>query len=509
MALVGPITINGSTGNSNWAFKTVVTETEVEVTNKTSTIKVECFLGRTSSTSYFMGNYKLTIEVGSQKYSETLYKNSGNIAAGKYVSLGSHTFVVEHTTTPMSVKVKGSYSNAQFAPSSASSESLVTLSTLHESPLPDGDPIFEEQNSVLTSTGIGGNYFVPHLSIKKITVPAITYDDSTIVETRATNGPTNYVSSLSQSSVVTMDLTRNELHTTYEDLLGRTIVDLQFSITDSMGGTFKWVYPYTFVIPYFKPNLIPTASSIKRNGQISGKVNLNLTGTFYNGKIGNTNNIITVGYKYWKKGATEPTTYNNIPSDVVTISNNNVSINNWTVTKNGSVVTDVSKNSLYLFKIKLTDSFGETSEIELTCPKGEWLMARFKDRIDFKKITISGTDIIEKGTNANGSWVKYYDGTMICMQTLTLENVSVSTTWGNLYVYTDPSDNWHEFPQKFTELDHFSLDIGNMIEYNGFWLGDYGRKKIELDRWQGFCLVRPTSATVSAELNVLAIGKWK
>lgn len=393
MALVGPITINGSTGNSNWAFKTVVTETAIDTVKKTSTVKVENFLGRTNSTSYFMGTYTNSFEVAGQKFSETIYKSSGDIAAGKFVSLGSHTFTVTQTTTPLTITVKGSYSTSAFTPNGASSSGSVTLSKLHDYPLPDGDPTFEEQNTVLSNIGLDGKYFVTNLSIKKVTNPALTFDNAKIIKTELINGPNVYESSSSAPSVVTMDLTKNELYTRYEEDFGRNTVDLSIRLIDDMGGSFKYVYPYTWVVPYVKPNLITTSSNIKRNGQVSGKVNLNLTGTFYNDKIGSKSNTITLSYKYWKKGTTEPTTYITIPTSAYTISGNNFSIKNWNVANNGVVIEDVAKDSVYLFKIKADDSFGSTNEIELTCPKGEWLMAKFKNRIDFLAITRQGKQI--------------------------------------------------------------------------------------------------------------------
>lgn len=386
MALVGPITITGSTGNSNWAFKTVVTEIAIDTVKKTSTVKVENFLGRTNSTSYFMGTYTSRFEAAGQVHSETVYKNSGEIAAGKYVSLGSHTFTITQTTTPLTITVKGSYSTSAFTPSSASSTGNVTLSKLHEAPVL-GDVTWEETSSILSTTGIGADYFVPHLSIKKATVEPVLYDNATLTETRIINESKVYKSASATPNVVTMDLTNNTLYTTYDQVSKKTIPKISFGFTDNTGATSEWTYPYTHLIPYTKPNLITTSSSIKRNGQISGKVNLNLTGTFYNDKIGSKNNSITLSYKYWKQGTTEPGTYYTIPASAYTISGNSISMNNWNVAKSGTVISDVDKNSVYKFKIKAVDAFGSSQEIELTCPKGEWLMAKFKDRVDFKKIT--------------------------------------------------------------------------------------------------------------------------
>lgn len=506
MALVGPITINGSTGNSNWAFKTVVTETAIDVAKKTSTVKVENFLGRTNSTSYFMGTYTLKFEVAGQTFSETIYKSSGDIGAGKFVSLGSHTFTVTQTTTPLTINVKGSYSTSAFTPGSGSASGRVTLSKLHDYPLPDGDPTFEEQSTVLSNIGLDGKYFVTNLSIKKVTNPALTFDNAKIIKTELINGPNVYESSSSAPSVVTMDLTKNELYTRYEEDFGRNTVDLSIRLTDDMGGSFKYVYPYTWVVPYVKPNLITTSSNIKRNGQVSGKVNLNLTGTFYNDKIGSKSNTITLSYKYWKKGTTEPTAYITIPTSAYTVSGNNVSIKNWNVANGGTVITNVAKDSVYLFKIKAIDAFNQTSEIELTCAKGEWLMAKFKDRVDFKKITIGGNSIIESGTVDNTTYTKYHDGRLICTGKVSSGVISWAQDGS---VWLKRNLTLPDFPVPFIEPPHVvkSIESTNPTTRN-VWIS--GLTKPTVSNPGTYALTTYWNATdTSCIVTYTAVGKWK
>lgn len=399
MALVGPITIQGSTGSSLWAFKTVVTETAVDTAKKTSTVKVECFLGRTNSTSYFGGWYTLKIEIAGQTYTERLEKYAYDIKAGSYVSLGSHTFTIVQGTTPLTVNVKGSYSDAGFNPSSASASGQVTLSKLHEAPTVFLDEVVEK-NSILTSYGVSGTTFVPYLSIKEFHISATPYDDATITGYKVNNSTKIYPEQA--TSPITIDLTQNELLWGYDSESNLPVCAWHIFAYDSEGSRGGILWRENTVIPYIKPNLIATASNIKRNGQISGKVNLNLTGTFYNDKIGSRSNDIGIIYKYWKKGETEPEAYIEVPTNVVEFDGNNFFIKEWNVAKNGTVIEDVGKESIYIFKIKAIDAFGSISnEIELTCSKGEWLMAKFKDRVDFKKITQQGEELarIEKITS--------------------------------------------------------------------------------------------------------------
>lgn len=117
----------------------------------------------------------------------------------------------------------------------------------------------------------------------------------------------------------------------------------------------------------------------------------------------------------------------------------------------------------------------------------------------------------ETGSNANGSWVKYPDGTMVCTQQIELTNVNVNNVWGSWYTYAEATDVYHYFPQVFTEVQTFHIDILNIGDGNfGFVVGDLGRRHVYNDKWGGLALIRPTSATkVNATLCVTARGRWK
>lgn len=266
----------------------------------------------------------------------------------------------------------------------ASENGQMELSVLHKGPELTS-VAFEELNTLLT--GIQSNQVVNDLSKVKLTLITTTYDNATVTNYSVKNG--NYEVK-GTTNVITMDFQSNKMVIIEE--AGTNKCNYIIKLTDSLGASREFIVQQD-VILYFKPNLIKTASSIKRNGQTSGKVNLKLAGTFYNNKVLSTQNSISLSYKYWKSNDTEPTTYYTIPTSAYTIKNNDISITKWNVAKNDKIITDVDKSSSYKFKIKATDSFGNISEIELICSKGEWLMAKFKDRVDFKKITINGKEV--------------------------------------------------------------------------------------------------------------------
>ena len=445
-------------------------------------------------------NYYITI--GDEEYSGPIYKYNGSstvtIAGEGNIEIPHETDGTKTIDIAFNVVDSTSYS---FTPGNAKASSTLELTKLHEPPMLS-TVTFKETNQQLINVGVGDDYFVANLSVKNVTIVGTTSDNAKITKYEIINGDKVYSST---TNVVAMNLKENSLEVVYDENLKRNVAKLTIRLTDDLGGVSSFAYPYNYVILYTKPSIEKTSTTIKRktgNGTVltDNKALLNFVGTCYKGSdvIGN-NNKPKVEYKIWN--GTEPSYTPLTTSNVANVTIKNYELSNLLYT------------SAYNYKIKITDTF-TTTETTINVksdrlPTGKSVWTEYPDRVDFIRSTIDDKDIVESGENDNGSWIKYYDGTMICMQIIKLENVSATTSWGNLYVYAEDADNWHEFPQTFTKINHFSLDIGNMIAYNGFWLGDYGRKKIELNRWQGLCIIRPTSSTVSAEINVLAIGKWK
>lgn len=375
----------------------------------------------------------------------------------------------------------------------ASASSQMELSVLHKGPELT-NVVFVELNTLLT--GIQSNQVVNDLSKVKLTLTATTYDNATITNYSVKNG--NYEVK-GTTNIITMDFQTNKMVIVDED--GTNKCNYLVKLTDSLGASREFIVQQD-VILYFKPNLIPTASSVKRNGQTTGKVNLKLTGTFYNNQILSIQNNISLSFKYWKSGTTEPTTYYAIPTTAYTISNNNISINKWNITKSGIVITDVDKSSSYKFKIKAIDSFNSTSEIELTCSKGEYLMAKFKDRVDFKNVTIGGIGIVDAGDG----YVKFYNGTMVCY------GKSTTDTLG----WTQDSTIWHcrnltlpDFPQEFISPPIVTKSIQSMNS-SGRNIHICGNSEPTITNPGTYNLDTYWNATgTTVTVSYIAIGRWK
>lgn len=115
--------------------------------------------------------------------------------------------------------------------------------------------------------------------------------------------------------------------------------------------------------------------------------------------------------------------------------------------------------------------------------------------------------ILESGSNDNGSYIKYADGTMIVYKTV-YGTTDITTVWGNLYVSSDV--NLGAFPIPFITRPTITVSpqtqTGTQYILVGNGSGSYGTETI----YGTVCLARPNSRTgVAYVLDIVAIGRWK
>ena len=125
--------------------------------------------------------------------------------------------------------------------------------------------------------------------------------------------------------------------------------------------------------------------------------------------------------------------------------------------------------------------------------------------INAENLNNNFNSIVESGSNENGNYVKYADGTMICYRTYTY-TVNVTTSWGSLYY----GNNYDviTFPAQFIEKPHLQLSAYNTNL--SFWLASYTITNIYTDYFSGITVLRPTPEQgVEVVIRALAIGKWK
>lgn len=114
--------------------------------------------------------------------------------------------------------------------------------------------------------------------------------------------------------------------------------------------------------------------------------------------------------------------------------------------------------------------------------------------------------IVESGSNENGNWIKFNDGTMICTRSIE-KQIPCTATWGSLF-YGFDSDAYN-FAQEFITPPLLYLFAYQRLN-SSFWLSNYYNTIITTTGFYNYAIMRPTSAdNVALTLNILAVGDWK
>lgn len=110
--------------------------------------------------------------------------------------------------------------------------------------------------------------------------------------------------------------------------------------------------------------------------------------------------------------------------------------------------------------------------------------------------------IVESGSNANGSYIKFSDGTMICYRVTDVIAMNIDVAWGSLY---EGSVDMGQFPISFVETPAISI-----VPFGSGMLVEQVGANATNSSWGLVTAVRPTAVqNVSARFYMTAIGKWK
>lgn len=112
--------------------------------------------------------------------------------------------------------------------------------------------------------------------------------------------------------------------------------------------------------------------------------------------------------------------------------------------------------------------------------------------------------IVESGSNENGNWIKYADGTMICTKEITL-TTAMTNSWGALY--ESDTLSLGNFPQTFISKPIVSITNNGTAGRGAIIEASWGTTTTSV----GSCwLCRGTSLQADDYyFNIIAIGKWK
>ena len=401
-----------STGGSPYAYYSVeATSSNRSTSSVDITVKVTSNLQYSSSSLGTGSNFGLVgyITLNNTEYSMTL-KATNVTWSGTTKHTATSAFNVnapgsqqELTNVKFRVSRTGSYANDYSKGGALSSTTCSNISIgIGHTPPSNVDFYLEETSEKVINANVPETTYVKTLSNKRVTMAYTLHDEATASKYGIQDKYNTYIFN---NNPFIID------GSAIKDEVGNKITFKTFVI-DNMGGTGysnSIVYDY---IDYNSVNLIETLTTAKRDGQTSGKVKLNINGTFYNGSIGNiTQTKPTIKYKFWKLGDTEPITFDNtIPSNSINVTGNNFVVNNYEI---GSIDETASNyfnpENAYRVKVYVEDNFTSYPSQEKQIPVGEATWSEYKDRVDFKKATIRGVEILvgktiyenDEGSNGN------------------------------------------------------------------------------------------------------------
>ena len=116
--------------------------------------------------------------------------------------------------------------------------------------------------------------------------------------------------------------------------------------------------------------------------------------------------------------------------------------------------------------------------------------------------------IVESGSNENGNWIKFNDGTMICYKTKLFGSVAVTNTTTVTGIHQSNKLSFDNFPVEFIKEPTCNITLRNTT-YN-MWVvvnGDNVKTKTNAGSYNILRLGSPS--TVNIYLEYIAIGKWK
>ena len=128
------------------------------------------------------------------------------------------------------------------------------------------------------------------------------------------------------------------------------------------------------------------------------------------------------------------------------------------------------------------------------------------NKIENELETLENGSIVDMGTNANGTYIKYGNGLMITYQDWEITNQPCTTSWGSLFTTGDnlapPT-----FPETFYSVPNVSIEK-KLTSGQNFWI--MKNTNTTTTSAGNIQLIRGTSnASISTTLCIIAIGTWK
>ena len=112
--------------------------------------------------------------------------------------------------------------------------------------------------------------------------------------------------------------------------------------------------------------------------------------------------------------------------------------------------------------------------------------------------------IVESGSNNNGSYVKFSDGTMICRNSLRFYEIPLTTASG--VFFNGVVENQVVFPHAFIDIPEVIMNTIGSTDYHYCFISGAIKAKTGIP---SITFSRTNSVQANIALNYIAIGKWK
>ena len=374
--------------DTRYSITLTVTETSTSVADNTSVVSYTLTATKSGGSGYYTSNktnpVKVTLGGTEVVNKKVTYDFTGSTP--KTITLASGTQTITHDADgTKTISCSGYFKDAENSLGNATASGNLTLTPLHKPPEPSINSI-TETNSVLTGYGITGNKFVAYLSKKQFGISSIKYDGVSITNYTIKNG-TNTLTASGEPSTITLDFKNKAL------ALENNKVKIELTAIDSMNSIGSTSIEYENPILYFPATIVASSfkSQTRRAGQLTGNITLSANGTYYNGSVGSQAVSPKVYYRYKEKTASTFNSWTQIADGSVSKNNGN-----WSTS---ITLSGFNYQKAYDIEVKVSDNVAEANSLNVatastTIPVGEPTWTEYKDRVDFKKLTINKQQIL-------------------------------------------------------------------------------------------------------------------
>lgn len=257
------------------------------------------------------------------------------------------------------------------------------------------------------------------------------------------------------------------------------------------------------LIPYTK---VTVTGALKRSSPTGSTGSITGKGTWYNAKIGNTQNTLTVKYRFYKKYTEAP----NWSTTTATINGNEYTFN--------QSVSGLDYQSEYTMDLQVSDKLmtvSPSSNVTRGLPAFDF----GRDDINFN-VPIYMNGILQESIHSQGTtsksgmdwkWMKFNSGLAICWGSYRfLTRFPENTKWGSFYITAELTPAI-DYPFTFKVIPEEYVTL--RAERNACWLyaESAGRGLNSTTKTAQYRGIRPTVMDEDGYLRLgyLIIGKWK